>query len=93
MPLGRGVARRTKSNRLRCRVRIPLFIRQVLLDVSACVVPVVFEEVFFMSQKENSPVLFQTPFSPAYWRCAAGELKNLRVLATIKAGEPLYRKE
>ncbi|QWT55496.1 folate family ECF transporter S component [Christensenella sp. MSJ-20] len=34
-----------------------------------------------MSQKENSPVLFQTPFSPAYWRCAAGELKNLRVLA------------
>ena len=34
-----------------------------------------------MSQKENSPVLFKTPFSPAYWRCAAGELKNLRVLA------------
>jgi ECF transporter S component (folate family) len=45
------------------------------------VVRVVFEEVFFMSKKENSPVLFQTPFSPAYWRCALGEMKNLRVLA------------
>ena len=35
-----------------------------------------------MSKSIQAPDrFFKTPFSPAYWRCAAGELSNIRILA------------
>lgn len=35
-----------------------------------------------MSKSIQTPDrFFKTPFSPAYWRCAAGELSNIRILA------------
>ena len=36
--------------------------------------------VFFMRTNEKETVLFPHPFSREYWRMAAGELKNVRVL-------------
>ena len=36
--------------------------------------------VFLMRKNEKAPELFPHPFSGAYWKTAAGELKNVRVL-------------
>ena len=34
-----------------------------------------------MSQSKASPQFFKTPLTPAYWRLAALEVKNLRMIA------------